>query len=465
MMERQGILNFKLELVALMCVLWLAACTSGMVSAVPTATTVAATAAPPLTATVSVGVTDTQTPKPTVTRTRLPITPIPSETLSALDVELTQVWTEIPTPSSRTPVAVAEGDSFRQDLARLGYQEYYSSSTTGPGGYIYSVYVDIDKSFQGFTKGRYPEMSYRIDQETEGCRMVFYRWGGIENTFLYSFAAPPGTYTYYPGYPAICMPMDWSDPKTYLAFLSIDFELYPALKLDGPWSDINHNSLPEFAMYYQYCSNGCLEPGAPAIHFYEIQSSARIVDITADLPGVVQPSRMIHAADPLELYVYDPILAYCYKWCAFDTWWIYGWDGEKLVDVTPKYADEIRQSGQEKVARIKKGYGQPLNGDEWQLLEILFVYEKAGLRNEALAQFMEVSDPKHWPADDTWFNCWLQSARAQAQEDYRLGHAFRFPPFWNPDSLEISLESTFKRLDASHYDLSACQALQKTPAP
>jgi hypothetical protein len=72
---------------------------------------------------------------------------------------------------------------------------------------------------------------------------------------------------------------------------------------------------------------------------------------------------------------------------------------------------------------------------EWQLLEILFLYEKAGLRTEALQEFMEISDPTHWPQDDPWRVCWLQWRRASAAEDYRLGCPFSFPPLSLSDPL------------------------------
>ena len=179
---------------------------------------------------------------------------------------------------------------------------------------------------------------------------------------------------------------------------------------------------------------------------------------------MIEPFYMVHSSDPYSFWVYDPTLWYCYK-CVIDTWWVYAWDGEKLADVSAQYTDDYRKVGQELLQSIRNSYGTTYW--EWRLLEILFLYEKAGLRAEALQEFMDISDPVHWSQDDPWRVCWLQVARASAAEDYRLGRPFRFPPVSLSDALgypDLMLQHALEKqyIDPERYNLSACLPLLPT---
>ena len=101
------------------------------------------------------------------------------------------------------------------------------------------------------------------------------------------------------------------------------------------------------------------------------------------------------------------------------------------------------------------------------ILILLFLYDKAGLRKQAIQDFMEITDPVHWSKADEWYSCWLQIARASAQENYRLGKSFWFPPL-NLTNLyfpEKELAYALDRVDSTRYDVSVCQALMKTLTP
>jgi hypothetical protein len=164
-----------------------------------------------------------------------------------------------------------------------------------------------------------------------------------------------------------------------------------------------------------------------------------------------------HSVDPLEIYVYDPSLVYCYNWCIIDTWWIYAWDGEKFVNVTTNYADEYIARGEEIIQSVKEKYGMTFYDSE--LLSILFLYEKIGQGGAGLEIFMELSDPANWPDMSLAGVCWLQVARAHIQEDYRNKRPFSFPPLQLEGAvtdLSFQLRGFEPAFDTGMYDISAC---------
>jgi hypothetical protein len=380
----------------------------------------------------------------------------------------TATQTPVVFPSNPTAVAIPEDDTYQSGLREQGYDLVFSSSTVGPGGYIYSVYLYADSTFQI----KFPYADREISP-TEGCKIVFYRSDGETNVLVESFAPPKYPEgSIYSNYPVGCRPNHWNEVEDFWLF-SIYWwfppptdEVFEKLNLQGVWSDINQNGLPEFAMYFQYCPNACLNHGAVATHFYEIQTTSEVVHITADLPGVIEPFYLVHSNDPLDFYVYDPTLWYCYKWCIIETWWIYGWDGEKLVDVTSRYKDEYITRGESIKASIQDKYGESFRDSE--LLTILFLYEKAGLRSLAIESFLELSDPSNWPNASLEELCWLQSARATALEDYEKGQPFRFPEFQLEGAqlpVLFQLPQVILKIDHNKYDISACLDIIATPTP
>ncbi|NUM44351.1 MAG: hypothetical protein HUU38_06550 [Anaerolineales bacterium] len=426
------------------------------------------------------------TPTQTATTTPLPtVTPRPTSTVYVYTPKPHNTPTETPAIPTRTPyilptntpgpsptptatiIPISASDDFWLDLQAQEYTLFSGSSTVGPGGYIYSAYIFLDSTFWA----KSPPMPYREAQDTEGCRIAFYRWDGEKNVFLYSFPGVQYTdksvYGMFGGYPISCVAVDWENPFTWSFFGGPTQDDLNAISASGAWSDVNQNGNPEFAVLYRYCSNGCLNYGVIAVHLYEIQTTSKVVDLTANLPGVIEPIKgFVHSTDPLDFYIYDPTLEYCYKWCTIETFWIYAWDGEAFIDVTPKYADEYRKKGETILASLKEK--KAVWPREFDLLEILFLYEKAGLRREAVDIFLEITDLSRWPNAIPDEVCWLQFARASIQEDFGRGRPFQFPAF---DLTNAYVETSFAlahllpKMDTQKYDLSACIALLPTPQP
>ena len=65
---------------------------------------------------------------------------------------------------------------------------------------------------------------------------------------------------------------------------------------------------------------------------------------------------------------------------------------------------------------------------ETDFLEILYQYDKAGLRDEAMPLFLEITNPDNWPNTDALYLCWLEAVRMNAQQDYEQGTSFSLPP-------------------------------------
>jgi hypothetical protein len=377
--------------------------------------------------------------------------PSPSETLSPQ----LPTWEAQPTVIISTAIPIPVNDSFQRDLVKRGYKLGFSTSTVGPGGYIYSAYI----------------FSYHDPASFESpgdYHIAFYRSDGKTNRLMLNFPAPqyPGG-SMYSGYQPLHASSYWI-PFWYTADGWPHSENGNVQHSFGEWTDINQNGLPELALTYEYCSNACLDDIGEATHFYEIQTSSKVVDITADLPGVIGLILYFHSRKPAEIFVIDPSLWYCYKWCSNDTWWIYAWNGQKFVDVTPKYANEYLDYGARLVRDIQKSPEKRF--PEWNLLRILFLYEKAGLRKQAFETFMDISDPSRGPAVHTAELCWLQYARASVSEDYQQGKPFHFPEFRLEGEmvdplLALQRNMQFVNKLKSKYDLSACFNWLLTPTP
>lgn len=349
------------------------------------------------------------------------------------------------------------------ELEKIGYTRVYRGSFTVSEQVSYTADLYIDPSFLG---NRLP--AYRQTQETEGCRMAFYQSNEQGDVFISSIPAPTFPEgSIYTGYPVSCTPYDWDNIGNYWWFEPPDAETYQLLGLKGTWSDINQNGNPEFAVLYQYCPDACLDYGAIALHFYEFESETKVVDITANLPGVIEPFNLLHSKNPIEFYVYDPTLWYCYKWCIIQTWWIYSSDGEKLVDVSSKYSNEYQENVEHIISEIMQK--EAVSYQEWDYLEILFEYEKSGMRERAIQTFLEVTDLPLWPEASKEEICWLQFVRALAQDDYESDRPFRLPelsfylaadfPYLVPRALQL------QPIDQTKYDLSACSSFLPTPQP
>lgn len=396
---------------------------------------------------------------PTVGLTATPSLPTVSPTLQS---------TETPRPagsatpfstSTPTVVPLAVDDQFRADLEGQNYRFVFGASTIGPKGFTYSSYLFTDTKLQPYQDGK---------SSPEICRIAFYRLDGNGNTLLGTFGAPTYLPQWTSAYPVLCQPINWDNPDALLggiltpASLGLaDDETHKLLGLQGYWSDINQNGLPEFALYSQYCPNACTNEGEVSTHFYEIQDTATVVDITADLPGVFHPWSFVHSIQPLDFYLYDPTLNGTLEFlphAGIESFWIYAWEGNQFIDKTSQYAELYSIQIDEQVKGLQENYyGQPLNHTlKLYMYEILVLSNKASLpRKATLDKFLEVTDLSHWPGTEPEGMCWLQVSRAYAQTAYEHNQPFSFPPI-NYFSGMLSEEELQQQIDLGEHDVSAC---------
>lgn len=324
-----------------------------------------------------------------------------------------------------------------------------SSSTIGPKDFIYSAYL--------FKNNRIDPL---VDEtRTDICRLAIYRLDSGENELLRSFTGPLYAQNNRYTYPVYCEAINWDAPSQHVtAGGEITQETRTLLGLYGYWSDINRNGLPEFAVYYQYCAQGCLDYGAVAVHFYEIKNTYQPANITAVLPGVLHPWNLVHRNDPLDLWVYDNSLEYM-PLTNIETYWIYAWDKTKFKDVSSNYQAEYSAQIDQIASGIRDKYGLALTEPNLEMLQILVLSNKADLsQSQTLATFMDLSNPNHWPGTNPTLTCWLQLARAYAQRDAAKGRPFSLPP--NENKLDKSnLEEIIAEYSELNYDLSACETL------
>jgi hypothetical protein len=221
-------------------------------------------------------------------------------------------------------------------------------------------------------------------------------------------------------------------------------EVRSVLSLDGYWSDINQNGLPEVSIFYWYCPNAC-HGYEGSVHFYEIQSSETVAHISASFEGILLPWKVLHSKNPPTLYLFDPTLEFeAHQF--INTWWIYGWDGEQFIDITSEYADEYLVNLEQTVHNFQDQYGVPI--DDYMLtrfLNVLFQSEKYGVRDEAFEAFWEITEPSNWPGTEPIYACWLQIAREQAAQQYSDGIPFTKPP--TPFGLSVT----------EGFDIQSCQ--------
>jgi hypothetical protein len=372
---------------------------------------------------------------------------------NANTAQTAQSQTLTPTPSvtpETNPVATAasiQDNVFAEDLLNRNHSISASSSVIGPKDFVYSAYLFINNRIDPAIEEPRPEI----------CRLAIYRQDVNVNELIYSFTTPRYAPNNRYGYPAYCEAINWDSPSQNVVWgAQIAPETRALLGLNGYWSDINQNGLPEFAIYYQYCVTGCLDYGAVAVHFYEIKNTYQPADITAELPGVIHPWNIVHRNEPLDIWVYDHTQEY-EPLVYIESSWIYAWDGTKYKDVSTSFQAEYQSQIDQIANEIRTGFGQPITTTRVDMLQILMLSNKSDLpQQQTLQTFLDISNPAHWPGTNPTLTCWLQLARAYAQRDVVKGRPFTTPP--NEGKLtKAYLEDILEVYE--NYDLSACESL------
>jgi hypothetical protein len=336
-----------------------------------------------------------------------------------------------PQPSPTTVPTRAPNEAFWIDL-----QKYPAviASTIGPRQDVYTAYLISQIAF---------------------CHLYFFHWDGYQNTLIGAFFSD-----------SWCTATNWDLAK-------LGYQEHSTLGLSGYWSDINHNGLPELIVdQSDGCLNNCNDANGSQ-QIFEIQTTDRVVDIAADLPGKIEPTpgRILHSANPLTIYVHQYNFYELHNFTDVDR--IVKWDGNTFVDVSAQYIDEYRQEAQNLAQAIGLRYGHPLDdgintsrSSVAQMLTILALYNNFHLpAKEGLGLFLDVTKPSHWPGSDRAFVCWLQLARAYAQIDYSNGAPFRIsapndvlPAVMNPTA-SWATQTALSRagIDEKRFDVSACK--------
>lgn len=271
-------------------------------------------------------------PSPTVT---VPIQATPSndlsenERISPTETGVLNLPTLTPMPTvtvavqqESIPLPLSEDDPFLKQLEEQDYEIIFSTSHNDPEKFPYTLVALKDSRLA-------PEFGGETNSQI--CRLAFYHWNGSENKLMADFSAP--TYpenARFRGYPVTCALANWDNNSWFTDVWGPQWpldEIREVLNLDGYWSDINKNGLPEVGIFYWYCSNACYGYEG-AVHFYEFQNEETVEHITSELKGILLPWNILQSTSPLTLKLFDPSLEYePHRY--IDRWWYYAWDGVK----------------------------------------------------------------------------------------------------------------------------------------
>ena len=361
--------------------------------------------------------TETAVFTPTPTQTPMPSTATPQPTSTLILIQTAIIEATIPP----TAVPINADEDIPANMQNKEYEMVFSTSGVGPESLIYSVYAFRDASLK-------PEFGGEANSEI--CRLVFYRWNETQNELIADFgAAAYPENSRYGGFPVNCSLANWDNNSWFTDIWgpgwSLD-EIRDTLNLDGYWSDVNQNGLPEVGVFYWYCPNACYGYEG-SVHLYEIQDADTVAHISADFKGILLPWKMLHSKNSATLLLFDPSLEY-EPHNYIETWWIYAWDGAQYTDVTTDYAEDYLSGLNQYLLRIREQYGSAITYTPTHFLEILFESEKYGVQDEGIEVFLEVTNPENWPGTEQVYVCWLQVIREQALQQYNEKIPFTMPP-------------------------------------
>lgn len=369
-------------------------------------------------------------------------------------------FTPFPWPAE-TAVPLSENDSLYVQLTQKGYKLTSSGSLIGPEGFIYSAHLFIN------TDSPYYNSLNPATKET--IIVAFYRRDGVKDVLLGVQYLPSIDDPYYGNeYADVAGILNWNwQFPVQLQMLRMDIsseaaaETRPILKQSNFSSDVNQNGLPEFTVLMQFCV--CSKPEA-GIQLFEIQNTAVVKNITQNIPKLTlfKP----HSKTPFTFYVHDKLGGFSYEYLYYlivvDR--IYAWEGSEFIDVSSRYADEYLTEANGIISQVKPFYGDSFDKVELPailLLRILKLYEAAGLSKEGLQVFLDVTDSSHWPGSSNEFFCWLQLARATAQQDVAKHQEFDLSVVYLWYGFSHLDENSRQSFQQAGYDISACNLVKK----
>lgn len=394
-------------------------------------------------------------------------TPVATMTFTAPEPTATSIYFDLvmtPTPWAwpvETAVPLSKSDSLYLQLTQKGYKLTSSGSLVGPGGFTYSAHLFINTDSPHY---------YSLNPTTKETIIVaFYRRDGAKDVFLGTQYLPliesndiNSDYGEYADYAGI---LNWNWQRDELG-LVLDFQgdnqMRPILKQYNFSSDVNQNGLPEFAVSMEFCSI-CSKPEG-GIQLFEIQDTSVVKNITQNMPKLTlfKP----HSKTPFTFYTYDKLgsFSYVYLYYVILVDRIYAWDGSEFIDVSSRYADEYLADANRIISNVKLSYGDSFDKVEIPpgplILKILKLYEAAGMSKQGLQVFLDLTDSSHWPGSSNESLCWLQLARATAQQDMAKNREFDLSVgyLWNGfPRLDENARQLFQQ---AGYNISACDLVK-----
>lgn len=354
------------------------ACTPGAakVSATPSATRSAPAASPTNTL--------TSTRVPTATR-RPTATPVPTRT---------------PTPPP-TPIAIV--DPRLAELERQGYERVDLAGFT------------VNASASGMAFGG-PDSNHRTPQlvsgplaylqyanpDTQDCVLVFARSGDSGYAVIDVISAS-----------------GLNDRLRAVLSPTTDYGPSPVFCSPQGWGDANGNGLPDMAVTFLWANQ---YTGSEA-HLFEVRPDDTVIDLFADLPGIVSPWEY----DPSE-----PILTvFDLQWAGHDCIyppmaivWVYTWRDGRYVDITAER--DFSRFLRTLQASVEQYVGQPFNPylTIEPLTQLLVIHDRIGQRGAGWQLYTSLADLKNWPGTDDASAAWLQSDVDHFAREVRSGAPF-----------------------------------------
>jgi hypothetical protein len=180
-----------------------------------------------------------------------------------------------------------------------------------------------------------------------------------------------------------------------------------------------------------------------------------VSDLSAGLPGRLD----LHPAS------LDPLVFEAADWLQYGTATRIGtptllaWDGRRYADVTTQHSSLLEAHIAALRKKLEAGYGSRLEQESQQAdaYSLLLLYERLGRQKDGLDAFLEVTDPSHWPGDNDRTLCWMQLARARAQDESARGVSFTLLPVINEFDPKAEASGLSAEIQAAGYDLSACR--------